>query len=203
VIHPLTEKETLALKKYIEEARAKGFIRNSKSPFGASVFFVPKKDPNDIRLVVDYRPLNESTISDSYPLPLINDMLENLNKGKVFSKLDLRSAYNLVRIKEGDEYKTAFTCKFCHFEYLVMPFGLKNDPAVFQHFIYDVFEDIIGSFVYCYNDDIIVFSPDMDSNFTHLIEVLKRLRKAGLYAKLEKCEFCIPFLDFLENKFIM
>ena len=199
-IYPLTEKETLALKEYIKEARAKGFIRNSKSPFGASVFFVPKKDPNDLRLVVDYRPLNESTIRDSYPLPLINDMLENLSKGKVFSKLDLRSAYNLVRIKEGDEYKTAFTCKFGHFEYLVMPFGLKNAPAVFQHFINDVFEDIIGSFVYCYIDDIIVFSPDMDSHFTHLIEVLKRLRKAGLYAKLEKCEFCVPFLDFLGHR---
>ena len=199
-IYPLTEKETLALKKYIKEARAKGFIRNSKSPFGASVFFVPKKDPNDLRLVVDYRPLNETTIRDSYPLPLINDMLENLSKGKIFSKLDLRSAYNLVRIKEGDEYKTAFTCKFGHFEYLVMPFGLKNAPAVFQHFINDVFEDIIGSFVYCYIDDIIIFSPDANTHYIHLIEVLKRLRKAGLYAKLEKCEFCVPFLDFLGHR---
>jgi len=199
-IYPLTEKETLALEKYIKEARANGFIRNSKSAFGASVFFVPKKDVNDLRLVVDYRPLNENTIRDSYPLPLINDMLENLSKGKVFSKLDLRSAYNLVRIKEGDEHKTAFTCKFGHFEYLVMPFGLKNAPAVFQHFINDVFEDIIGSFVYCYIDDIIVFSPDMDTHFTHLTEVLKRLRKANLYAKLEKCEFCVPFLDFLGHR---
>jgi len=198
--YPLTEKETLALKEYIKKAKANGFIRDSKSPFGASVFFVPKKDVNDLRLVVDYRPLNESTIRDSYPLPLINDMLENLSKGKVFSKLDLRSAYNLVRIKEGDEYKTAFTCKFGHFEYLVMPFGLKNAPAVFQHFINDIFNDIIGSYVYCYIDDIIVFSPDMDSHFSHLIDVLRRLRKAGLYAKLEKCEFCVPFLDFLGHR---
>ncbi len=199
-IYPLTEKESVALKKYIDENSTKGFIRKSKSPAAASVFFVPKKDINDLRLVVDYRPLNESTIRDSYPLPLINDMLENLSKGKVFSKLDLRSAYNLIRIKEGDEYKTAFTCKYGHFEYLVMPFGLKNAPAVFQHFINDIFEDIIGVFVYCYIDDIIVFSPDMDSHFTHLIEVLKRLRKAGLYAKLEKCEFCVPFLDFLGHR---
>ena len=199
-IYPLTEQESLALKKYIKENEEKKFIRKSKSPAAASVFFVPKKDVNDLRLVVDYRPLNENTIRDSYPLPLINDMLENLSKGKVFSKLDLRSAYNLIRIKEGDEYKTAFTCKYGHYEYLVMPFGLKNAPAVFQHFINDVFEDIIGSFVFCYIDDIIVFSPDMDTHFSHLTEVLKRLRKAGLYAKLEKCEFCVPFLDFLGHR---
>ena len=87
---------------------------------------------NDLRLVVDYRLLNEVTIRDSYPLPLINDMLENLSKGKVFSKLDLRSAYNLIRIKEGDEYKTAFTCKYGHYEYLVMPFGLKNAQQFFN-----------------------------------------------------------------------
>ena len=199
-IYPLTEKESLVLKKYIKENENKKFIRKSKSPAAASVFFVPKKDVNDLRLVVDYRPLNEVTIRDSYPLPLINDMLENLSNGKVFSKLDLRSAYNLIRIKEGDEYKTAFTCKYGHYEYLVMPFGLKNAPAVFQHFINDIFEDIIGSFVYCYIDDIIIFSPDMDTHFQHLIEVLKRLRKAGLYAKLEKCEFCVPFLDFLGHR---
>ena len=198
-IYPLTDAESKALKEYIEENLSKGFIRKSKSPAGAPVFFVFKKN-GELRMVVDYRKLNEITIRDSYPLPLINDMLEHLGKGKVFSKLDLRSAYNLVRIKEGDEYKTAFTCKYGHFEYLVMPFGLKNAPAVFQHFINDVFEDILGTYVYCYIDDIIIFSPDMSSHFEHVIEVLKRLRKAGLFAKLEKCEFFVPYLDFLGHR---
>ena len=151
-------------------------------------------------MVVDYRHLNDITIRDSYPLPLINDMLEHLAKGKVFSKLDLRSAYNLVRIKEGDEYKTAFNCKYGHFEYLVMPFGLKNAPAVFQHFINDVLEDFLGKFVFCYIDDIIIFSPDLETHYEHLIKVLSKLRKAGLYAKLEKCEFCVPYLDFLGHR---
>jgi len=100
-------------------------------------------------MVVDYRHLNDISIRDSYPLPLINEMLEHLAKGKVFSKLDLRSAYNLVRIKEGDEYKTAFNCKYGHFEYLIMPFSLKNAPAVFQHFINDVLEDFLGKLVFC------------------------------------------------------
>jgi len=198
-IYPLTEKESDALKKYIDEMLAKGFIRKSKSPAGAPIFFVLKKN-GELRLVVDYRRLNEITYRDSFPLPLINYMLEQLRKGKIFSKIDLRSAFNLVRIKEGHEYKTAFTCKYGHFEYLVMPFGLKNAPAVFQHFINDVFEDIIGQFVFCYIDDIIIFSPDLDSHYEHLAEVLGRLRKAGLYAKLEKCEFCVPFLDFLGHR---
>jgi len=198
-IYPLTEKESIALKEHIDENLTKGFIRKSKSPAGAPVFFVPKKN-GELRMVVDYRKLNDITIRDSYPLPLINDMLEHLSKGKVFSKLDLRSAYNLVRIKEGDEFKTAFTCKYGHFEYLVMPFGLKNAPAVFQHFINDVLEDVLGKFAFSYIDDIIVFSPDMESHYIHLTEVLKRLRSAGLYAKLEKCEFCVPFLDFLGHR---
>ena len=133
-------------------------------------------------------------------MPLINDILEHLAKDKVFSKFDLQSAYNLVRIKEGDEYKTAFTCKYGHFEYLVMPFGLKNAPAIFQHFINNVLEDILGKFAFCYIDNIIIFSPDLETHYKHLIEVLTRLRKAALYTKLEKCEFCVPYLDFLGHR---
>jgi len=198
-IYPLTKKELTALKKYIDEMLAKGFIRKSKSPAGAPIFFVFKKN-GELRLVVDYRRLNEITFRDSFPIPLINYMLECLRKGKIFSKIDLRQAFNLIRIKKGHEYKTAFTCVYGHFEYLVMPFGLKNAPAVFQHFINDVFEDIIGVYVFCYIDDIIIFSPDLETHYQHLIEVLSRLRNAGLYAKLEKCEFCVPFLDFLGHR---
>jgi len=132
-------------------------------------------------MCVDYRRLNAITIRDSYPHPLIQDMLEHLGKGKIFSKLDLRSAYNLVRIKSGDEFKTAFTCKYGHFEYLVMHFGLKNASAVFQHFINDVLEDILGKFVYSYIDDIIIFSPNYKIHIKHVSKVLSRLRKAGLF----------------------
>jgi len=178
-IYPLTDKEIKALEKYIKENLKKGFIRKSKSPAGASIFFVLKKN-GELRLVVDYRSLNEITIRDSYPLPLIQDMLEHLGKAKIFSKLDLRSAYNLIRIKEGDEYKTAFTCIFGHFEYTVMPFGLKNAPAVFQHFINDVLEDVIEKFEYAYIDDIIIFSKDYNSHIKHVKEILIRLKKCKL-----------------------
>jgi len=198
-IYPLTDEESKALEKYIKENLKKGFIRKSKSPAGAPVLFVVKKN-GELRMVVDFRQLNLITIRDSYPLPLINDMLEHLAKGKIFSKLDLRSAYNLVRIKKGDEYKTAFTCKFGHFEYLVMPFGLKNAPAVFQHFINDVLEDVLGKFAYSYIDDIIIFSPNFKTHISHVKTVLELLRSAGLYAKLEKCEFFVPFIDFLGHR---
>jgi len=198
-IYPLTDKESIVLKEYIDENLKKGFIRPSKSPAGAPVLFVPKKS-GELRLCQDYRRLNEITVRDSYPLPLINDMLEHLGKSNIFSKLDLRSAYNLVRIKEGDEYKTAFTCKYGHFEYTVMPFGLKNAPAVFQHFVNDVLEGILGVFVFCYIDDVIIFSENFKIHVKHVSEVLERFRNAGLYAKLEKCEFFVPFIDFLGHR---
>jgi len=198
-IYPLTDEESTALKEYINDNLKKGFIRKSKSPAGAPVLFVPKKN-GKLRMCVDYRQLNSITIRDSYPLPLIQDMLEHLGTGKIFSKLDLRSAYNLVRIKCGDEYKTAFNCKFGHFEYLVMPFGLKNAPAVFQHFINDVLEDILGVYVYSYIDDIIIFSSNYRTHINHVTEVLTRLRNAGLFVKLEKCAFFVSSIDFLGHR---
>jgi len=127
-------------------------------------------------------------------------MLEHFGRSNIFSKLDLRSAYNLVRIKEGDEFKTAFTCKYGHYEYTVMPFGLKNAPAVFQHFINDVLEGILGVFAFSYIDDLIIFSNNFKIHVTNVSKVLKRLREAGLYAKLEKCEFFVPYIDFLVHR---
>jgi len=105
-------------------------------------------------------------------------MLEHLGKAKIFSKLYFRSAYNLIRIKEGDEYKIAFTCIFGNLEYTVIPFGLKNAPVVFQHFINDVLEDVIGKFAYAYIDDIIIFSKNYNSHVKHVKEILTRPRKA-------------------------
>ncbi|KAH9270586.1 hypothetical protein BASA83_007174 [Batrachochytrium salamandrivorans] len=115
---------------WIAENLAKGFIRNSSSPHGAPCFFVKQKDK--LRLCMDYRGLNKNTIKDRNPIPLISEMLRTLSIGKVFTTLDLRGAYNLLRIKEGDEPKTAFITKYGQFEFLVMPFGLANAPAQFQ-----------------------------------------------------------------------
>ena len=187
-LYPLTELEREELKKQLKELLDKGFIRKSTSPAGAPVLFVRKKD-GTLRLVIDYRKLNEMTIRNSYPLPLISELLDRVKGAKVFTKLDLKSAYNLVRIKEGDEYKTAFRTRYGHFEFLVMPFGLKNAPATFQHFINDVLSDYLDDFVISYIDDILIFSNTIEEHHEHVKKVLKKLLENNLYVKLEKCEF--------------
>ena len=195
-IYHLSPKEVACLREYIDENLRKGFIRPSKSPFGSPIFFVPKKDKS-LRPCVDYRELNTLTIKNRHPLPLISDMLDRLGSSKFFTKIDLRGAYNLVRMKPGDEFKTAFRCKFGHFEYTVMPFGLTNAPAIFQSMMFDIFRDILDIFVVVYLDDILVFSPDLDSHIRHVSIVLQRLMENKLYAKLSKCVFDSHSVEFL------
>ena len=129
-IFPLSEKEQDALKIYIDENLNKGFIRPSTSPAGAGIFFVAKKDQT-LRPCIDYRELNNITVKNRYPLPLIPELFQKLRSATIFTKLDLRGAYNLIRIRDGDEWKTAFRTRYGHYEYLVMPFGLCNAPATF------------------------------------------------------------------------
>ena len=133
-IYPTSPREEKALKEYIDENLAKGFIRRSESPAGYPVMFVPKKS-GELRLCMNYRKLNQWTKRNAYPIPRISAVFEAMKGAVVFSKFDLKSAYNLVRIREGDEYMTAFNTKFEHFEHLVMPFGLTNAPAVLQSFV--------------------------------------------------------------------
>jgi len=137
-IYGLSEPETKALQEYIKENLANGFIQHSKSPAGAPVFFVKKKD-GSLHLCVDYRGLNNITIKNRYPLPLISSLLSQLGKAFRYTKIDLRGAYNLLRMRVGDEWKTAFRTRYGLFEYTVMPFGLTNAPAVFQHMMNDIF----------------------------------------------------------------
>ena len=132
-----------------------------------------------------------------YPLPLISDLLDCLCSAKIFSKIDLRSAYNLLRVKEGDEWKTAFRTKYGLFESLVMPFGLANAPAYFQCFVNETFRDMLNRFVVIYLDDFLIFSEDEVSHDTHVRAVLQRLRENKLYAKLEKCQFSVRSIKFL------
>uniref|UniRef100_A0A4W5LKA1 ribonuclease H n=1 Tax=Hucho hucho TaxID=62062 RepID=A0A4W5LKA1_9TELE len=140
-LYSLSAPEREAMEKYISDSLATGFIRPSSSPAGAGFFFVGKKD-GSLRPCIDYRGLNNITVKNTYPLPLMSSAFERLQGASVFTKLDLRNAYHLVRIKEGDEWKTAFNTPRGHFEYLVMPFGLSNSPAVFQALINDVLRDM-------------------------------------------------------------
>ena len=195
-IYPLSDPELKALKKYLDEDLKKGFIRPSTSPAGAPFFFVEKKD-SSLRPCIDYRKLNSITVKNRYPLPLISELLERLRTAKIFTKLDLRGAYNLVRIRQGDEWKTAFRTRYGHFEYLVMPFGLCNAPATFQHFVNDVFRDMLDQFVIIYLDDILIFSENLEQHRIDVCKVLQRLREHQLYLKLEKCEFEKTTVQFL------
>jgi len=195
-IYSLTVKELKALRKYIKENLKKKFIRKSKSPAGAPILFVMKHD-GTLRLVVDYRRLNAITIRNSYPIPRISDLIESFKGASIFTRLDLRSAYNLVRVKEGNEYLTAFRTPLGHYEYLVMPFGLRNAPSVFQRFIQDVLDEVIGTCAQVYLDDIIIYSKNLEDHVKHVRLVLSLLIKNGLYAKLEKCEFHVKETTFL------
>ncbi|KAK3519157.1 hypothetical protein QTP70_020008 [Hemibagrus guttatus] len=184
------------MEEYTEEALAVGHIRPSMSPVAAGFFFVGKKD-GGLRPCIDYRGLNAITVRYPYPLPLVPAALEQLKGARFFTKLDLRSAYNLVRIREGDECKTTFHTTHGHYEYLVMPFGLTNAPAVFQSLINKVFQDILGKWVIAYIDDILVYSTSLEEHVHHIRAVLSRLQQNHLYVKPEKCEFHRTTITFL------
>jgi len=195
-MYPLSEAENTELLEYIDENLKKGFIQPSKSSCGAPILFVPKKD-GSLRMCVDFRGLNKVTIKNRYPLPLINDLLDRMISATVFSKIDLRGAYNLVRIRKGDEWKTAFRTKHGLYEYNVMPFGLCNAPAAFQAMMDDIFKDYIDDFVVVLLDDICIYSKTVADHHEHIIKVLTLLRQHSLYAKLSKCEWFQTTIELL------
>ena len=151
---------------------------------------------------VNYCGLNKITIKNQYPLPFISGLLDQLGQTKVYTKIDLRGAYNLVRIKKGDKWKTKFWTKYGHFEYNVMPFSLTNTRVIFQHLMKDIFHEFLDDFVAYYLNDILVFSKDEKDHKNHVRLVLEKLYIVGIYAKLEK--ICLPpmfsqLCQFLSN----
>uniref|UniRef100_A0A9J7XNI1 ribonuclease H n=1 Tax=Cyprinus carpio carpio TaxID=630221 RepID=A0A9J7XNI1_CYPCA len=158
-LYSLSGPEREAMERYIRDSLVAGIIRPSSSPAGAGFFFVEKKD-GSLRPCINYRGLNDITVKNRYPLPLMSSAFELLQGATIFTKLDLCSAYHLVQIREGDEWKTAFNTHTGHFEYLVMPFGLSNSPAVFQALVNDVLRDMVDRFVFVYIDDILIFSQN-------------------------------------------
>jgi hypothetical protein len=195
-IYSLSIKEEQVLREYIHDMLNKGFIRHSSSPLGAPVLFTKKKD-GGLRPCIDYRGLNSITKKVPYPIPVIRDILQQLRTAKVFTKLDLRGAYNLLRIKAGDEWKTAFSCKYGHFEYRVMPFGLMNAPSFFQYFMHDLFRDYTDLFLVVYLDDLLIYSDNPLQHKQHVKLVLQRLMEHGLAVKPEKCSFHTEQVEFL------
>ena len=184
------------LKKTLADLSKHGFARPSKSPYGAPVLFVRKKD-GSMRMCVDYRALNKITVKNRYPLPRIDELLDRVQGATVFSKIDLRSGYHQIRIAEEDIPKTAFRTRYGHYEFTVMPFGLTNAPATFMRLMNDIFQPLLDSCVIVYLDDILIFSRTPEEHQQHLRQVLEILRKHKLYAKLSKCSFFQPAVDFL------
>ncbi|KAL0560323.1 hypothetical protein IC582_000724 [Cucumis melo] len=188
--------ELKELKVQLQELLDKGFIRPSVSPWGAPVLFVKKKD-GSMRLCIDYRELNKVTVKNRYPLPRIDDLFDQLQGATVFSKIDLRSGYHQLRIKDEDVPKIAFRSRYGHYEFIVMSFGLTNAPAVFMDLMNRVFREFLDTFVIVFIDDILIYSKTEAEHEEHLHMVLQTLRDNKLYAKFSKCEFWLKQVSFL------
>lgn len=184
------------MEEYISNSLAAGLICPSSSPAGAGFFFVEKKDKSS-RPCIDYQGLNDITVKNRYPLPLISSAFELLQGATIFTKLDLRNAYHLVRIREGEEWETAFNTPIGHDKYLLMPFGLTNAPAVFQALVNDVLRDMLNKHVFVYLDDILIFSKTHSDHIHHVQSVLQRLLENSFFVKAENCEFHVPSVSFL------
>ena len=184
------------LKLQLQELLKKGFIRLSISPWGAPVLFVKKKDGR-LRMCIDYKRLNQMTIKNKYPLPRIDELFDQLQGAEYFLKIDLRSGYYQLRVRESDVPKTAFWTRYGHYEFLVMPFGLTNVPAVFMALMSKIFTPYLGQLIVVFIDDILVYSKSREVHEQYLRTSLQLLRDNQLYAKLGKCGFWLTQVAFL------
>ena len=192
----LSRSELQEVEKQVKGLLAKGLIQPSSSPYGSPILSVSKAD-GTLRMCIDYRAVNKQTVKNRYPLPRIDDLFDRLQGAKVFSSIDLQSAYHQVRLKPEDEPKTAFTTPMGLLESLVLTVGLTNAPGTLQSVMTEVLGDVIGKFVLVYLDDVVISSKTAEEHMHHLRIVLALLRKHRLYAKLPKCKFMQSELKFL------
>jgi len=196
-IYPLSREKREEVREFVRGQLRKRYIQPSKSPQMAPVFFVRKKDGKK-RMVQDYRYLNEWTIKNNYPLPLISNVLENIGMKKIFTKMDLRWGYNNVRIKKRDEWKAAFTMPEGSFEPMVMFFRLTNLPATFQAMMNELLRDLIYTGkVIAFIDNVIIETETEEGHDELVVEIIKRLEENDLYVKLEKCKWKVREVGFL------
>jgi hypothetical protein len=181
---------------FLEEHLKLGFIQPSRSAHSAPIHFVKKTD-GSLQLCVDFQVLNKVTKKDRYPLPLIMDLLDAPRKARFYTKIDLRHAYHLVCIAEGDEWKTVFRTKYSSYEWMVMPFRLTNSLATFQRFMNDILGDMLDICVVVYLDDILIYSDNLKEHKEHIQELLRRLRKHRLFTKASKCKWHKDSIEFL------
>ena len=194
--YPMSTEELRVLRQYLIDELRKGYIRPSTSPAAAPVLFA-KKPGGGLRFCVDYRALNAITIKNRYPLPLIRETLAQLSSAKYFTKLDVTSAFNNIRIADGHEWMTAFMTRYGLYETLVMPFGLTNAPATFQTYINKALHPWLDVFCTAYIDDVLIYSDTLEEHREHVRTVLQALQKAGLYLDIRKCEFEVNEVAYL------
>jgi len=187
-LYSMSRAELIVLKEWLEENMSKGFIRQSSSPFAAPVLFAMKPG-GGLRFCIDYRDINSKTIKNRYPLPLIKETLNLLGRARIYTKLDVRGAYNLLRVKAGDEHKSAFQRRYGLYEPTVMQFGTTNAPADFQGYINNAIREALDDFASAYLDDVLIYSNSEEEHVGHVKWIMQRLLEAGLYLKPEKCEF--------------
>lgn len=192
----LAPKETEVLKERIKSLIEMGHIRESTSPWGALVLFAPKKD-RTLRMCIDYQGLNKLTERNEFPLPRIDELLDQLLGAKYFTTLDLDMAYHQIRIKPEDIPKTGFTCSEGHYEFTVMTFGFTNAPATFQTLMTRVFKAHLGKFIIVYLNNILIFSKTWEEHERHVRAALQLLRENKLYVKKKKCTFGATEVEYL------
>ena len=192
----MSRDQAQVVKEYVRDMLGKGYIRPSSSPYAAPVLIVKKPD-GGLRVCIDYRALNALTIKNRNAPPLIRDTLAKLCMAKIYSKFDIIAAFNEIRMRKGHEEKTAFLTRYGLFEYTVMPFGLCNAPGTFQAFINHILREYLDVFCTAYLDDILVYSTGIAEHKHHVKQVLQRLREAGLFLDIYKCEFNVTTVKYL------